>query len=130
LNRDSGKWRGKRRIWGGRANVRSALYMATLVATQHNPVIQDFYHRLLQEGKLKKVALIACMRKFLGILNAMLAKLLLEKHPPKYLTIKTVAHPQGLIKIRKILLQKAALLIYICLLLLASFLMPHASSYR
>jgi transposase len=72
LNRDSGKWRGKRRIWGGRANVRSALYMATLVATQHNPVIQDFYHRLLQEGKLKKVALIACMRKFLGILNAML----------------------------------------------------------
>jgi transposase len=72
LNRDSGKMRGKRMIGGGRANVRSALYMATLVATRFNPVIRDFYHRLLEQGKLKKVALVACMRKLLGILNAML----------------------------------------------------------
>jgi transposase len=72
LNRDSGKMRGKRKIWGGRANVRSAVYMATLVAIRFNPIIQHYYHRLLQEGKRKKVALVACMRKLLGILNAML----------------------------------------------------------
>jgi transposase len=83
LNRDSGKWRGKRRIWGGRANVRSALYMATLVATRCNPVIQGFYHRLLQEGKQKKVALVACMRKFLGILNAMLRESCPWKNTPQ-----------------------------------------------
>lgn len=72
LNRDSGKFRGKRTIWGGRAEVRRVLYMGTLVATRHNPVIKAFYQRLLQAGKPKKVALTACMRKLLTILNAML----------------------------------------------------------
>lgn len=72
LNRDSGAFRGKRTVWGGRAPVRAALYMATLVATRHNPVIKDFYHRLCAAGKAKKVALTACMRKLLTILNAML----------------------------------------------------------
>lgn len=72
LNRDSGTKRGKRRIFGGRAPVRSVLYMATLVATQRNPVIQKFYTRLVGQGKEKKVALIACRRKLLVILNAML----------------------------------------------------------
>jgi len=71
LNRDSGLLRGKRRIWGGRARVRAALYMATLVATRHNPVIKAFYQRLLAAGKVKKVALTACMHKLLTILNAM-----------------------------------------------------------
>jgi len=72
LNRDSGKLRGKRTIWGGRAYVRHAIYMATLVATRHNPIIKRYYHRLLQTGKKKKIALVACMRKLLCILNAML----------------------------------------------------------
>lgn len=72
LNRDSGTLRGKRRIWGGRAEVRSVLYMATLTAIRYNPVIRDFYHRLVGRGKLKKVALVACMRKLLTILNRML----------------------------------------------------------
>ncbi len=72
FNQDSGKLRGKRMIWGGRACVRSVLYMAALVATQHNPVIRAFYQRLLAAGKPKKVALVACMRKLLTILNAML----------------------------------------------------------
>jgi len=72
FNRDSGLRRGKRRVWGGRARVRAALYMATLVATRYNPVIKAFYHRLLEAGKVKKVALTACMRKLLTILNAML----------------------------------------------------------
>lgn len=71
LNRDSGHFRGKRRVWGGRAHVRSALYMAALVATRRNPVIKAFYERLLAMGKPKKVALTACMRKLLTILNAM-----------------------------------------------------------
>lgn len=71
LNRDSGKYKGKRRIWGGRADIRSVLYMGTLVASQHNPVIKAFYDRLCQAGKPKKVALTACMRKLLTILNAM-----------------------------------------------------------
>lgn len=70
LNRDSGKMRGKRTIWGGRARVRTVLYMGTLVATRHNPVIKAFYERLLKRGKLKKVALTACMHKLLLILNA------------------------------------------------------------
>lgn len=70
FNRDSGRLRGRRTIWGGRAQVRAALYMATLVATRHNPVIQAFYARLLAAGKPKKVALVACMRKLLTILNA------------------------------------------------------------
>jgi transposase len=71
FNRDSGTLRGKRTIWGGRAPVRAVLYMATLVATRHNPVIKVFYTRLLAAGKTKKVALTACMRKLLTILNAM-----------------------------------------------------------
>lgn len=70
-NHDSGRRRGKRKTKGGRSPVRAVLYMVTLVATRFNPVIQDFYHRLLQAGKLKKVALVACMRKVLIILNAM-----------------------------------------------------------
>lgn len=71
-NRDSGSKRGQRRIFGGRASVRRVLYMATLSATRHNPVIRDFYQRLLEAGKPKKVALTACMRKLLTILNAMM----------------------------------------------------------
>ncbi len=63
--------RGLRTIWGGRATVRAVLYMSTLVATRHNPVIRAFYERLLAAGKMKKVALTACMRKLLTILNAM-----------------------------------------------------------
>lgn len=70
LNRDSGTSKGKRRIWGGRANVRCVLYMAALVAIRFNPVIKDFYQRLLDKGKLKKVALTACMHKLLILLNA------------------------------------------------------------
>ena len=72
INHDSGKHKGKRMIAGGRTRVRCGLYMATLVATRHNPVIRDFYQRLLAKGKLKLVALVACMRKLLVILNAML----------------------------------------------------------
>ena len=72
LNRDSGGMRGKRTVWGGRATVRAVLYMATLVASRFNPVIKTFYLRLLASGKAKKVALTACMRKLLTILNAML----------------------------------------------------------
>lgn len=63
---------GKRMISGGRTSVRCGLFMATLVAIRHNPVIQTFYERLLANGKLKKVALVACMRKLLVILNAMI----------------------------------------------------------
>ena len=72
FNRDSGSLKGRRSIWGGRAPVRGALYMATLVATRRNPVIRDFYNRLIAKGKLFKVALIACMRKLLTILNSMI----------------------------------------------------------
>lgn len=71
MNRDSGRLRGKRRIQGGRAGVRTTLYMATLSATQCNPVINEFYTRLVSQGKHKKVALTACMRKFITMLNAM-----------------------------------------------------------
>jgi transposase len=71
FNRDSGQMKGKRMISGGRATVRTGLYMAALVATRHNPVIRDYYQRLLQRGKLKKVALVACMHKLVTILNAM-----------------------------------------------------------
>ncbi len=69
--RDSGQQRGRRRIAGGRFELRRALYMATLTATRYNPAIRAFYERLLAAGKLKKIALIACMRKLLTILNAM-----------------------------------------------------------
>jgi transposase len=72
LDRDSGSLRGKRTIWGGRATVRTALYMATLVATRCNPVIKAFYESLLSRGKAKMTALVACMRKLLTILNSML----------------------------------------------------------
>ena len=72
LNRDSGKMRGKRTIWGGRANVRNALYMATLIATRYNPRIKSFYQRLCASSKAKKTALIACMHKLLIIMNAMI----------------------------------------------------------
>ena len=72
LNCDSGTLRGRRTVWGGRARVRAVLYMGTLVATRHNPVIKVFYERLCAAGKAKKVALTACMRKLLTILNAML----------------------------------------------------------
>jgi transposase len=72
INRDSGKYRGRRTIFGGRADVRAALYMATLSAVSHNPVIKAFYERLIHAGKLRKVALTACMHKVLIILNAML----------------------------------------------------------
>ena len=71
-NRDSGSYRGQRSVWGGRAPVRAGLYMATLVATRHNAVIKAFYARLCAAGKPKKVALTACMRKLLTILNSML----------------------------------------------------------
>jgi transposase len=71
FNRDSGTMRGKRTIFGGRAQVRCALYMATIVAMRHNRVIRTFYERLLAAGKPKKVAIVACMRKLLTILNAM-----------------------------------------------------------
>ena len=72
MARDSGTLRGKRLVWGGRAPVRAALYMAALVASRRNPVIRAFYKRLVAAGKPKKVALTACMRKLLTILNAML----------------------------------------------------------
>lgn len=71
INRDSGKLKGKRRIQGGRYNVRTVLYMATLSATQCNLVIKAFYQQLVAQGKHKKVALTACMRKFITMLNAM-----------------------------------------------------------
>jgi transposase len=71
FNRDSGTLRGRRAIYGGRASVRGALYMATLVATRHNPVIRAFYQQLLARHKPKKLALVACMRKLLVILNTM-----------------------------------------------------------
>ena len=71
LSDDSGKRKGVRRIWGGRAQVRSALYMATLSAMRFNPAITAYYERLVGTGKPKKVAMVACMRKLLIILNAM-----------------------------------------------------------
>ena len=71
LNRDSGQYRGARRVWGGRADVRSVLYMAALAATRWNPAIRAFHQRLLAAGKKPKVAITACMRKLLTILNAM-----------------------------------------------------------
>ena len=72
FNRDSGACRGKRMVWGGRRALRTALYMATLAAIRYNSVLQTFYQRLCAAGKPKKVALIACMRKMLVILNSMI----------------------------------------------------------
>ena len=74
LSRDSGTLRGHRFIQGGRGSVRSVLYMAALVGTRHNPVIRSFYQRLLEAGKPKKLAITACMRKLLTVLNTMLRK--------------------------------------------------------
>lgn len=71
-NRDSGQWRGRRQISGGRGHVRQVLYMGTLAALRFNPAIQSFYARLCAAGKPKKVAVVACMRKLLTILNSML----------------------------------------------------------
>jgi len=72
MNRDSGTLRGKRMVWGGRAPVRAVLYMAALVGLKHNPILRMFYDRLRAAGKPFKVAVTACMRKLLTILNAML----------------------------------------------------------
>ena len=72
FNRDSGRWQGRRSIYGGRPQVRSALYMAALVGARHNPVLRAFYQRLRSAGKPAKVALTACMRKLLVIVNTML----------------------------------------------------------
>jgi transposase len=72
FNNDSGAKRGRRSIWGGRAAVRSVLYMAAVVARTHNPLLRAFYERLVGRGKQPKVALVACMRKLLTMLNAML----------------------------------------------------------
>ena len=72
FNRDSGTFRGRRTVWGGRAPVRAVLFMSALVATRFNPVIKEFYQRLCAAGKAKKVALTACMRKLLTILNSMI----------------------------------------------------------
>jgi len=71
MNRDSGQFRGKRMTGGGRVVIRTQLFMPTLVAIQHNPVIRDFYHRLVSSGKPKMTAVVACMRKMLVILNTM-----------------------------------------------------------
>ena len=71
MNRDSGIMRGRRSIWGGRSLVRSALYKGALTASRCNPAIRDFYQRLLVAGKPKKIALTACMRKLLIIMNSM-----------------------------------------------------------
>jgi len=81
LNRDSGQMRGQRAIWGGRADVRRTLYMATLTAVRHNPTLRAYYERLLLTGKRKKVALIAAMRKLLTMLNA-IAKHGTQWNPP------------------------------------------------
>jgi len=71
-NRDSGQMRGKRTIWGGRTLIRKVLYMATLASITHNPVIKTLYNRLVEKGKVKKVAIVACMRKLLVIMNAVM----------------------------------------------------------
>jgi len=76
FNRDSGKMRGKRMISGGRYQARRSLYMSTLVAIKHNPPIRDFYNKLLEKGKPKKVAIIACLHKLLIIINAMVRDML------------------------------------------------------
>jgi transposase len=80
LNRDSGTLRGRRAVWGGRGRVREALYMGALIASRFNPHIKGFYERLVEAGKPKKVALVACMRKLLTILNAVMR----ERTPWRY----------------------------------------------
>lgn len=81
LSHDSGLSKGQRRVWGGRRTVRGALYMAALVASRFNPTISVFYRRLLARGKPKKVALVACMRKLLTILNAIIRQHIQERAP-------------------------------------------------
>ena len=88
FNRDSGTLRGKRTIWGGRARVRAALYMGALVASRCNPVIREFYQRLLAAGKPKKLALTACMRKLVVILNSMLK----HRSPWRGLSPQVIGH--------------------------------------
>jgi len=83
MNRDSGKQRGKRFIQGGRPTVRHALYMSALVASRFNPIIKDFYQRLLSAGKPKKVALTACMRKLIVYLNSLLNQLFQDNRVPE-----------------------------------------------
>ena len=78
FNRDSGKYRGRRMIYGGRKDIRQALYMAALVASRYNPILKEFYQRLLANGKPKKLALIAVMRKLLSYLNLLMKKHLQE----------------------------------------------------
>jgi transposase len=80
MARDSGTIRGRRRIQGGRFEIRRVLYMAALVASRHNPAIKAFYDRLIAVGKLPKVALVACMRKLLTILNTMVRNNTLWDH--------------------------------------------------
>jgi len=80
LNRDSGTLRGRRAVWGGRGRLREALYMGALIASRFNPHIKGFYERLVEAGKPKKVALVACMRKLLTILNAVMR----ERTPWRY----------------------------------------------
>ena len=91
FNRDSGPHRGKRSVWGGRATVRSTLYMGALVASRRNPVLREFYQRLLEAGKPKKVALTACMRKLLTILNSMVRTGQKWDPTSQHLDFKTVA---------------------------------------
>ena len=74
FNKDSGNFKGQKSVWGGRADIRATLYMATLSAIRFNPIIKNFYNRLIQKGKIKKVAIVACMRKLITILNAMVKK--------------------------------------------------------
>ncbi|MDM8000150.1 MAG: IS110 family transposase [Dehalococcoidia bacterium] len=85
LNRDSGTMRGRRTVWGGRARLRSALYMAALVASRYNPVIASFYRHMMAAGKAKKVALVACMRKLLTILNSMIRTMTPWRPEPAFL---------------------------------------------
>ncbi len=89
FNRDSGTLRGKRSVWGGRARVRAALYMGALTASRFNPVIRNFYQRLTAAGKPKKLALTACMRKLLVILNSMVK----NGSPSRDLAPKVASHP-------------------------------------
>ena len=90
-NCDSGTMRGRRRVWGGRAEVRAVLYMSTLVATRYNPVFKAFYARLLAAGKRKKVALTACMHKLLTIMNAMVR----DMTPWQPRKVASASHPRA-----------------------------------
>jgi transposase len=93
FNCDSGTMRGRRRGWGGRAEVRAVLSMSTVVATRYNPVIKAFYARLLAASKRKKVALIACMHKLLTIRNAMVREMI--PWQPRAHSIITITQASG-----------------------------------